>query len=471
MVPTSPHRLILPSLLATGPLLFLGCGGGGGGTPTPAPPPAANTTATQVNFGDAPADWLMAFGMTVDSVVMTDRSGGTTSLVAAPTPMEMTQTMGTMQPVSVKAVPQGTYTQAVVTFSGVSMGYLDPISHAYTQKTLPGPFMATVPFSPGLTVGTTPMALNFDMDMASSVAIDGSGNVTLTPVMTASAATVPASGASAWSGAMRHQVGRVSAVSGSSFTMGSMMGIQTSTFAISGSTQFTGTGLSALAGMGAGMIVAVDATLQPDGSLLAQRVEAMGAGTAGMMGGGLVNAITGNPPTQFTLVANGGMGGGMMASSMGSTLTVSLPAAVPYSYDTDGMDLASLPFVPAFGPATLAKGQRVEAVSTSGMMGGGMMGGTGTLSATQVRLEQQGLHGTVSGYSASGSQATFTLALPANSAFAILTGASSIQVYQQAGTQLFNLASVGNGSDLIVRGLLFYNGTAYQMVASWMVAP
>lgn len=97
-----------------------------------------------------------------------------------------------------------------------------------------------------------------------------------------------------------------------------------------------------------------------------------------------------------------------------------------------------------------------------------MMGG-GTLTATLLRLEQQALRGTVSGYSASGSQATFTFALPVDSAFARLTGVSVVTVYRQAGTQLRGLTAVGDGANVVVRGLLFFDGSAFRLVAARIV--
>ena len=413
----------------------------------------------------------MAFGMTVNSITLTGSGGSTVNVVPTASPMEMMQLMATVQPIASVAVPQGTYTQAMVTFSAVSMGYMDPVSHTYKQKTLPGPFTATVPFSPVMTVGTSPMALSFDMNMGSSVTIDGSGNVTITPVMTASMGSVAGAGMNPWQGTMQHRVGSVSSVSGSQFTMGSMMGIQQVTFMTNTSTQFAGTGFTGMGSMTTGMMVAVNAALQPDGTYLAQRVESMGAGASGMMGGGVVTAITGNPPTQITMAANAGQGGGMMASSIAGTLTITIPASTPYSIDSDGVDLTGLSFTPAFSPTSLSKGQRVEVVSVSGMMGGGMMGGSGSLTASQVRLEQQGLHGTVSGYTASGTQARFTLTLPTDSAFTTLTGATSVQVYQQAGTQLRGLTAVANTNAVVARGLLFNDAGTYRFVASWIVAP
>jgi hypothetical protein len=267
---------------------------------------------------------------------------------------------------------------------------------------------------------------------------------------------------------MQHRVGSVSSLSGTQFTMNSMMGIQQQTFMTNASTQFAGNGFSGLGAMTNGMMVAVNAALQADGTYLAQRVEAMGPGANGMMGSGVVTSITGNPPTQITIAANAGQGGGMMASSIAGTLTVTIPASTPYNIDSDNVDLTGLPFTPAFGPTSLTKGQRVEVVSGGGMLGGGMMGGRGSLTATQVCLEQQGLHGTVSDYTVSGSQATFTLTLPADSAFTTLTGVTTVQVFQQADTHLHEILAVVNGNDLVVRGLLFYDtgSSSYKFVAS-----
>lgn len=474
------------ALLLTGSLILVGCGGGSSATATPGSGSGSGSgtgttptaTLVQVNLGDAPADWVMAFGMTVNSITLTSVSGSTVNVVPASTPMEMAQLMGTMQTVSTLAVPQGSYTQAVVTFSAVNLGYMNPITKAYATATMPGPFTATVPFSPAFTVGASPMALDFDLNLGASLAADSTGAVSLTPVITAAPMPVSATGPTPWNGSLR-MMGSVSGVTGSQFTLGSMMGLQTTTFTTSGTTTFAGTGLTGMGGMAAGLMVAVDATLQADGSFLAQRVESLGMiGSAGMMGGGLVTGLTGNPPTQLTLSASAGQGGGMMPASMGGTLTVSIPTGTPYSLDADGVDLTGLPFTPDFSGASLAKGQRIAVLSASGMMSGGGMGGgmmgsgsLGTVTASQVRLEPQALHGAVSGYAASGSQATFTLTLATDSAFAALTGASTIQVYQQAGTRMMGVQAPANGQDLAVRGLLFNDAGTYRLVAAWITLP
>lgn len=447
-------------------LTLAACGGGTSSSPTnPISSPTGSTTVL-VGMGDSPADWITTFGMTVNSITLTNSNGSSVSMLSAPTQMEMIRLMGTVQPVSIMKVPQGTYTSASISVGSIQMGYMDPGTHQYVQKTMAGPFSGTVSLSPAMIVGSTPVSLNFDMNMGSSVSISN-GNVTITPTfagMTNSLGT----GQNPWQGYMQHMVGSVSSASGSQFTMNMMMGLQSVTFSTNGSTQFAG--MSGMGMMSNGTIVSVDGVPQADGSLLAQHVEYM-SNNGGMMGGGVVTGITGAPPTQLSIVANNGIGGGMMMSAISGNIIVNVSSSTPYTADSDGIDLSNLPFTPTFDNSSIAKGQKIDVVSGGGMMmGGGMMGGSfGTINASQVELEQQGLSGTISNYTANGSQASFTFTLPSDSAFTTLTGVSTITVYKQNGTQIHNLSAIANGNQVQVRGLLFYDSGAYKFVSTWIV--
>jgi len=102
-------------------------------------------------------------------------------------------------------------------------------------------------------------------------------------------------------------------------------------------------------------------------------------------------------------------------------------------------------------------------------MGGGSM--VGMMNASECNLVQQGFTGTVSNYSASNGQATFTLTLASDSYFAIMTGESMITVYQQPGTELYGITSIGNGQTVQVRGLMFEDGSVFRMVARRIMNP
>jgi hypothetical protein len=165
------------------------------------------------------------------------------------------------------------------------------------QKSVRGPMTANVNFSPNLSVGTSPMVLNLDMNMASSVSIDNSGNVTMTPTMTASMnACCTGNSQGPQNGGMEHMTGTVMSFSGSSFTMSMMQSSQNISVTTGSNTQFGGMG--GMGGMSNGMIVMVDATMQPDGTFIAQKVESMMSMSGGSMADGLVTSLTGSPLTR-----------------------------------------------------------------------------------------------------------------------------------------------------------------------------
>ncbi len=447
---------------------------GGGSAQTPAAPtsqsnPQAATAMVQVNIGDSPADRVIAFAMTINSMSLTNTSGGTVNVITAPMPLEIMQLMVTMQPLAMLNIPQGSYTKATMTIGSATVTYMDPITMQAVQKTVSG-MTTTVNFNPSVTIsGTGPLIMNFDMNMAGSVSIDMSGNITVNPTLTMSLGTFASGTRNPLNGGMQHLFGSVASVSGTSFTMSVMQSSQNLTFMTNSSTRFDN--LSGMGMMSGGMLVMVDAVMQSDGTMLAQEVRSLMTTMGGIMAEGLVTGLTGNPATQLTIIAQNGAGTGMMGSYLATGITVNGGSSTPYVIDTDGVDMSGLPFTPKFDGTTVFKGQRVYAVSGQTTMGSGMGGMmTGTLTASEIDLEQQGLSGTVSAYTQNGSRATFTLTLPSDSAFATLTGSTTVIVFQQVGTTLSGPSAVANGATVHVRGLLFLDAGSYKMVAGTITA-
>lgn len=113
-----------------------------------------------------------------------------------------------------------------------------------------------------------------------------------------------------------------------------------------------------------------------------------------------------------------------------------------------------------FDAATVHAGQRVEVETASSFSGTSLV-------AEKVKLQQQALVGTVSGLAGptSAGPVTFILTLPSDSAFAMLSGQTTVNVSWQPGTDLHNLASVNNGDRVRVRGLVFFTGSSFNMIA------
>lgn len=476
---SQPHRSVIRPAAAfltitlLSALAISGCSGGSSTSSMSSNPSAQSSkTTVQVNMGDSPADWMLAFSMNVSSMTL-NGSNGSATVVSTSVPMEMMHLMGTMQPMTMVSVPQGTYTGASITMSSATVGYMDPNSKTFMQKTISGPITATVTFSSAITVGSTPMALAFDLDLAHSVTVDSSGNFSMNPVYKVTSGMQGSGNPMDWTnGGIQRMMGVISGVSGSSFTMTSIQAVQSFTFMTNSSTTFAS---GSMGSMMNGMTVLVDATLQADGSLMATRVESM-MNSSGMMGGGVVTAVTGQPATSLTMVMQNGAGSGMMSSYFAQDATVNLSSGATFTIDHDNIDMSGLPFTPTFDASHLYAGQNIMPVSSSGMMSGGTSGGmmgsgmmSGTISASSVYLEPQGLSGTLSVAVTSGSTTSFSLTLPTDCAFTSLTGAKTITVYQQTST-VVGSSPIQSGASAHVFGLLFYDGGQWKMVATRIAA-
>ena len=445
-----------------------GCGGGSNSGTSPTTTSTANT-AVQVNMGDAPADWMLGFSMNISSMTLTSNNGSTT-VVSTATPMEMTRLMGSMQPLAMVNAPQGSYTGATVTIGSATVTYMDPSTKTVKQETLAGPMTGNVTFSSPVTVGSTPMAMNFDLNLASSVT-GTAGSLTMNPAFEMTSGQQGSGNAADYAdGGISEMMGSISSVSSGSFTMTSPQSAGTFTFATNSSTAFSGVA-SAMSGMSSGMLVLVDAMLQSDGSLMATNVQSM-IGSGGMMGGGIITTAS---ATSLSLVMQNGVGNGMMSSYFGDGATVNLSAGTTYVMNKDGIDMSGLPFTPAFGANSIYPGQSVMPISSGGMMGssGGMMGGgmmsgtslAGTITASELVLMPQGLAGTSSTALTSGATGYFTMTLPSDSAFTSLTGATTVTVYEQAGTIMEGGSTIASGTAMHAFGLLFNDGGQWKMVA------
>jgi len=412
---------------------------------------------------------MLAFSMNISSMSLTG-SNGSATVVSSSVPIEMMHLMGTMQPLSMINAPQGTYTGASITIGSATVMYMDPTTKAPVQKTISGPISATVTFGTPVTVGSTPMAMGFDLDLASSVTMDSGGNMAMNPVFhVSSGAQGSGNPMDPSDGGIQKMMGAISSVSGSSFGMTSMQAAQTFTFATNSSTVFDGTSMS---GMGSGMLLMVDANLQSDGTLMATKVQSM-MNSGGVMGGGVITAVTGQPATALTMVMQNGAGSGMMSSAFAAGVTIDLNGSTTFQIDEDNMDMSGLPFTPLFDGSNIHAGQSVMPVSSSAMMTGGMVGGmmggsnmAGTITATGVALEPQGISGTVATAISSGAQTSFTLTLPSSCAFTSLTGATSVTIYQQPKTVITTGTSIASGSPVHAFGLMFFDNGQWKMVAS-----
>jgi Domain of unknown function (DUF5666) len=428
--------------------------------------PTASTAGTVINFGDAPNDQIIAFELTVNAVTLT--GGSNPSVLPKPTEIELTHDMLTFEPLSLATIPPGTYTAATFSVSNPEVVVVDPTTKAVTKlnATLTSSTV-NVPFPSPISIGTGASVLNFDMNLNSSVTISGS-NATVTPTFTVSTATIAAGSESNENendGELEDLRGTITSVASPKFTIQPAQTAQPVTITTDANTKFED-GITSFSSLQNGMIVSVDATTQADGSILAKKVESETETPDGEEVEGLVTNVTCAVATACPSTGNAATAIAITTQKVSATSAANAPVTattvnVPITASTQFTIHSNMSggSFPAFDATSISKAQRVEVDSESEASNT-----SNSVAASKIRLQEQGFTGTVSALSGS----NFTLTVDANSAFASLTGQTTIAV--QAGNARNEGVSLANNATIRVRGLLFFNGTSYTLIAS-RVAP
>jgi hypothetical protein len=468
-VSVSPRfiQLVMITLTLGLTIATFACGGSSSTSTTPTTPPPVTVpptqqTATQIKIRDAPADRVITFEATGGPIPMTPGSGSAVTVLSGTRRLELTHLSGTNEPLALLSVPQGSYSGASITVSNPevtfinSVGALVKLEPAFNQA-------IAVNFSPALTVGANAMVVNIDLNVAKSLSFDAQGNVTGVSLSAASfglstAAVAAEDKQGHDDGELEDTTGTITAVNGSSFNLTVGQNGASLTFNTDANTQFDDG-----ASLTTNTIVTVEGVTKSDGTLYAKEVEGI-EDASGVEAEGLITQVTGNPATQITFLADDGLGSGMDDTKVGGSITADVSEA-KYKVNKGNIDdsgIGGLPSPPTFpfDATTVHAGQRVEVES------GVALAGTSTV-GDKVKLQQQALVGTVSGLASSttAGPTTFTLSVASDSAFAMLSGMSQVTVYWQPGTDLHKLTSVNNGDSVRVRGIVFFTGTGFNIIA------
>jgi hypothetical protein len=437
--------------------LASGCGGGGSGLTGagPTPTPGAGANSAQVRFGDAPADSVIAFEVSVSSLSLTPVGGGTPVSVAVPAGnrIELTHASGKFEPFMTGSLPQGTFSAANLTLANSELTFL---TNTGTAVHINGPASAsiTVPLSPNLTI-SGPLVLNIDVNVATSVTTSAGvvNGISFGPTSFNITAKAPgvAGNQQDDDGEIEDVQGTVTAVNGSSFTFKVGQTGSSMTFNTDASTQFKD-GVTSVASL-LNQVVTVEGFTRADGSLFAKEIEGLES-NSGAEVEGLITAISG---TTLTVNAHDGIGNGFDDTKIGASFSVNIAGLNASKFRVKagngfggGLPSAAFPF----DATTIHQGQRIEVDSNTAVPPA-----NGAISPDKINLQQQGVSGVVANAAAN----TFDINLAADSALRTISGQTVVHVTKTASTD--SRVSVANGGTVQVRGLLFWNGTSWQMIA------
>jgi hypothetical protein len=438
--------------------LAAGCGGGSSlaSSPTPTPTPGTTASSTQVRFGDAPADSVIAFEVSVSALTLTPAGGGSPVAVTVPANnrIELTHASGKFEPFIAGNLPQGTFSAANLTLVNSELTFL---SSTGTAVHINGPASAsvTIPLSPNLTIGSSPLVLNIDVNVGASVTTAAGVVNGIAFTATSFNITAKAPGAAANQqdddGEIEDVQGTVTAVNGSSFTFKVGQTGSSLTFNTDATTQFKD-GVTTVASL-LNQVVTVEGFTKADGSLFAKEVEGLESST-GAEAEGLITAISG---TTLTVTAQDGIGNGFDDTKVGASFTVNIAGLNASKFRVKagngfggGLPSASFPF----DATTIHQGQRIEVDSDVAIPPA-----NGAITPDKINLQQQGVSGVVANAAAN----TFDINLATDSALRTISGQTVVHVTKTSSTD--SRVTVANGGTVQVRGLLFWNGTSWQLVA------
>jgi hypothetical protein len=184
--------------LAAASLIAAGCGG----SVQPGSTSTANVTGTSFVIGtDAPMSSVTSFAVQINSIVATEQNGSTVSLISGTPTVDFARFNGLQTLLDMNDVPAGTYTGVTITLGSANLSYLNTSGSAPTitseAASLTTSTLTYTTPTPITVNQTEPAGLRLDFDLAKSIQLNSSGQITgvVTPTFNVSAVGPSDSGA------------------------------------------------------------------------------------------------------------------------------------------------------------------------------------------------------------------------------------------------------------------------------------
>lgn len=436
-------------------------------------------------------DQFENFYVDVTSISLTDQSGATINVLAAPQSPASTQIQeaefihlnGQKAAFLASMVPQGTYTSATLAYSYAqfthlrlnTLGALEIVTDAVGGPTATSQ-TASVNLPAPLAIRGDAMTVSLDLQVSTSATFTdhGAGQqdtyaitpiFTLSPVTSAPQSPVRVMGVDALIASVQSGGNGLVLMMDYGFNNPTFPDGSTFTVATNASTIYQGVGnFSALA---PGMIANVDLTVQSDGSLLATRIEVDDSNATNVLSGPLGTVF--GAQNQIVVL-------GRTNEEFNQTV---VPGSnfMPYSFDGNTAfavsaqlaTLSNLPFSATFDSSSMVAGQNVAVASQVIVTSGATR-----THATTITLMPQTINATVTGVSSSGGFTVYTVSLAPYDLFPLLAvqpgqttalqNSSSVEIYVDSNTQTLNSNAIAPGNVLRFNGVIFNDNGVARMV-------
>jgi hypothetical protein len=431
-----------------------------------------NTSVTVLASSSA-NDQLSSFTVMINSLTLTSKSGATINVLASPVSEEFIHLNGHVEPIATVSIPQGDYVSASAT-----VDFALPVCHGQAPgedltDSLGGGPSETINLPQPITVTGEAMGLvlNLQVNQYPEECPTTTEFVFAPPVAATfnlAPLTIAAQPTNSANGLAVGLEGTIASLGsgGSGINVDALVDGQTSPVwqvSFNGSTLFQG--VSGASQLAVGLPVNMDLAIQPDGTFLATRVEAISTDvtTLTLATGPLMNVTNSLPVGFFTDASQegylpwGGGGGGLGPVNF---------ANAQFQISGQFENLASLPFTASFNVENMVAGQNLTITTQATAIEGGPV----YFPATTMTLVPQTINGTVSVISTTDNFTAYTVTLAPYDLFpqfavqpeqtTLLTSPNTVVVYADSNTQMLNSTSVGVGGVFRFYGLVFNdNGT------------
>lgn len=451
--------------------LLAGCGSSSHmGTP----PPVGNTQVVMLLTSTA-NDQLVSYNVLIASIALVNQSG--TPVIVFTNPVsagpfgEWMHLNGVSEPLPAVSVPQGTYTSAVVTVDGCAFTNLTFVPPNVSISTIAqglcaeGTGTTTVNLPSPIVITGSAMGLSLNLQVSNSFTLDATANpetYTVDPVFTLTPISIAAQPTDETNGKVTVIGAEVSSVGTDGKTFTAQTGNTGATLTIVSGAGTVFQGISDFSALAPKLLFSFDAAIQPDGSLLAIRIEVDDpTAVAGVAGPFILPVIGAGFFSTFNLEQNG-----CTIVNTPFCGSIFLQSGTAFKVSGEFTNVISLPFPATFTTANFLQGQDVLITSN------GIPDQQSVETATTITLLPQTLNGTVTSVANDSGFSVYTITLAPYDLIPVLqnftddmppphlTNPTTILVYADTNTRMLNTGTVATGSLIRFRGLIFDdNGT------------
>jgi hypothetical protein len=441
------------------------------------PPPAANTQVALLLTSTA-NDQLVRFDIFISSIALTNNAGKSitvfTSANQSGTQVEWMHLNGASEPLPTVSLPQGIYTSATVTVADCSFTNVTFVNSSITTSIFDeglcgqGTGTTTVNFPSPITVAGSAMALSLDLQVSQSFTLTSASPAiyTISPTFNLTPVSIAAQPTDETNGKVIGVAGQVMSLdmNGNSFTAQTPDGFLL-TLSTNANTTFQG--IAAFSSLATNQLAYFDAAIQPDGSLLATRVEVDDPTSTGA----IIGFFSDPQPRSGFVTLNLQLDGCSISGTPFCGVVYQFDNTTVFNISQQLSNVASLPFPASFGGTTLLLGQYLS-VFTPGTFTQNLE------NVSTITLELQTLNGTVTGVSNEAGFTVYTVTLAPYDLIPVLQNLTSdtpppnlmnpltVLVYADSNTRMLNSGAVAAGSLIRFRGLIFDDNATLRMDAS-----